>query len=241
MASDTTIRELGLLFAGVLEQGLKLYGGDSPGAGRLRTAGGRAWPSRGRHSRRSSRWWSPGRGLGLPGVPQVFDDENIARILDGAAVHRQAVAESLRDRMVDMRITRLVKSETKGASFATIDDPADVIKLAGMHAPLDVVEQFGIDSARDEALDNATRLAIGGGFEALRDAGIPLVRHYKTTTLGTQLPDRWGLPDELRDDTGIVFASAFPGYESLVAAVEDYLVDRGRREQILALEAVRAT
>ncbi|HQR28723.1 MAG TPA: beta-ketoacyl synthase N-terminal-like domain-containing protein, partial [Nocardioides sp.] len=180
-----------------------------------------------------------GAGLGLPGVPQLFDDENVAKILAGQQFIGQ-LPQSVRDRMVDMRITRLVKSESQGASFATIDDPADVIKLAGMHAPIDVVAQFGIDAARDEALDNATRLAIGGGLEALRDAGIPLVHRYKTTTLGTQLPDRWGLPEELRDDTGIIFASAFPGYERLVEAVEDYLVDRGRREQILALEAVRA-
>ena len=71
--------------------------------------------------------------------------------------------------------------------------------------------EFGIDAARDEALDAATRLAIGAGFDALRDAGIPLVMRYKTTTLGTRLPERWGLPDALRDDTGVIFASAFPG------------------------------
>ena len=35
---------------------------------------------------------------------------------------------------------------------------------------------------------------------------------YKTTSKGTQLPDRWGLPDALRDDTGVIFASVFPGY-----------------------------
>ena len=32
--------------------------------------------------------------------------------------------------------------------------------------------------------------------------------------MGTQLPDRWGLPDALRDDTGVIFASAFPGSTS---------------------------
>ena len=53
-------------------------------------------------------------------------------------------------------------------------------------------------------------------MDALRDAGIPLVQHYKTTSIGTQLPDRWMLPDSMRDDTGIVFASAFPGYEQLL-------------------------
>ena len=37
---------------------------------------------------------------------------------------------------------------------------------------------------------------------------------YKTTTKGTKLPDRWQLPDEIRDDTGILFTSAFPGYDA---------------------------
>ena len=53
------------------------------------------------------------------------------------------------------------------------------------------------------------------GIDALRDAGIPLVMRYKTTSKGTQLPDRWGLPDALRDDTGVIFASAFPGLRLL--------------------------
>ena len=61
------------------------------------------------------------------------------------------------------------------------------------------------------ALDRVTKLAIGAGIDALRDAGIPLVMRYKTTTKGTKLPDRWMLPDEMRDDTGILFTSAFPG------------------------------
>ena len=85
-----------------------------------------------------------------------------------------------------------------------------------------------------------TRLAIGAGFDALRDAGIPLVMRYKTTSLGSSLPERWGLPDALRDDTGVIFASAFPGYDSFAEDLVKYYTDRGRREQLLALEAVRS-
>ncbi|MFN8193922.1 MAG: SDR family NAD(P)-dependent oxidoreductase [Nocardioidaceae bacterium] len=242
MASDDTIHELGKLFAGVLEQGLRIYG--APATTVAPAAPPAPAPAPVVEVVTESR--PPlepvvitGAGLGLPGRPQVFGDDHVASILAGQQFIGQ-LPESVLDRMVDMRITRLVKSESKGASFATIDDPAEVIKLAGLHAPLDVVEQFGVDAARDEALDNATRLAIGSGFEALRDAGIPLVQRYKKTTLGTQLPDRWGLPEELRDDTGVVFASAFPGFERLVEAVEDYAFDRGRRDQILALEGLLA-
>ena len=179
-----------------------------------------------------------GAALGLPGVERVFDDANVARILDGQQFI-DTIPHPLRRAMVDRHITRLVKRESGGPSFETIDNEADVIKLAGRGAPLDVVAEFGVDAARDAALDSTTRLAIGAGFDALRDAGIPLVMHYKTTTLGTQLPDRWGLPESMRDDTGVIFASAFPGLDNFARDLERYYIDRSNREQLTALEAVR--
>ncbi len=180
-----------------------------------------------------------GAALGLPGVAKVFDDANIGRILGGEQFI-DAIPHDIRRQMVDRHITRLVKREIGDPTFETITDESEVIKLAGRRAPLDVVAEFGVDQARDEALDDTTRLAIGVGIDALRDAGIPLVMRYRTTTLGTSLPERWGLPDELRDDTGVIFASAFPGYDQFALDLEKYYVDRGRREQLLALEAVRA-
>ena len=90
------------------------------------------------------------------------------------------------------------------------------------------------------ALGRDTQLAIAAGIDALRDAGIPLVLRYKTTTTGTQLPDRWSLPDELRDDTGVIFASAFPGLEEMADEVARYTVDHMRRERLGALESLRA-
>jgi len=70
----------------------------------------------------------------------------------------------------------------------------------------------------------------------MRDAGIPLVMRYKTTTKGTQLPERWGLPDAMRDDTGVIFGSAFPGYDSLVEIMSGYFADHARREELAMLE-----
>jgi hypothetical protein len=187
--ADDRIMQLGHLFAGVIEQGLRIYAGeptDSPAPAPAAAAdAGRSVDG------------APvvitGAALGLPGVDHVFDDANIARILAGQQFITP-VSDDVRQRMADMHITRLLKTDSGGASFETIDDPADVVKLAGRHAPLDVVEQFAVESARDEALDATTRLAIGAGFDALRDAGIPLVMRYKTTTLGTQLPTGGGCP-----------------------------------------------
>ena len=78
------------------------------------------------------------------------------------------------------------------------------------------------------------------GSTHLRDAGIPLVLRYKTTTKNTQLPDRWALPDALRDDTGVIFASAFPGLDSFADEMSRYHADHARREQLATLESLQA-
>ena len=219
-----TYTELGRLFADFLERGRAVYeGGAQPGPAAVdRTP-----------------VVVTGAALGLPGVPRVFDDENIARILDGQQFI-ETIPHQLRQAMVDRHITRLVKPENGDPMFVTIDNEADVVKLAGRHGPFDLVAEFGVEDSRDAALDNATRFAFGAGIDALRDAGLPLVMRYRTTTLGTQLRDRWGLPDELRDDTGVIFASAFPGYGSFATDLRRYLTDRGRRHELAALQAVRA-
>ena len=115
------------------------------------------------------------------------------------------------------RSTSSASSRASTARAASRRSPstAEVIKLAGRGGDLDLAEEFGVPAERIPALDIVTRLAIGAGLDALRDAGIPLVMRYKTTTRGTKLPERWALPEALQDDTGIIFASAFPGLRLL--------------------------
>ena len=230
--STARYEELGRLFAGVLEQGLRVYSGEPGTHGAPAALAGPTQVS-------SAPVAITGAALGLPGVDRVFDDENIARILDGQQFI-DVIPHRFREAIVDKRITRLVKKAGQDPVFELIDDEAGVIKLAGRGAPLDVVAEFGVEAARDAALDRTTRLALGAGLDALRDAGIPLVMRYRSTTLGTMLPEKWGLPESMRDDTGVIFASAFPGYGEFASDIEKYMTDRGRREQLLALEAVRA-
>ncbi len=173
--------------------------------------------------------------MGLPGTDHIFDDRNVARILRGDQFIKPIPTELRRD-VLDRRITRLVKSESGEARFDTIEDVADVVKLAGRGGAFDLEKEFGVSAERLAALDQVTRLAIAVGIDAMRDAGIPLVMRYKTTSKGTQLPDRWGLPDALRDDTGVIFGSAFPGYDAYADEMARYYADHARREQLASLE-----
>ena len=210
--------ELGRWFADVLDRGYAIYHGKN-----------------GRST--SAPVVITGAALGLPGTEHIFDDGNIGRILRGDQFI-DSIPTRFRRAMLDKHITRLVKSENGEPRFETISDVADVIKLAGRGGAFDLENEFGISAERVGALDRVTQLAIAAGLDALRDAGIPLVMRYKTTSKGTQLPERWGLPDVLRDDTGVIFASAFPGYDAFADEMTRYYADHERREQLAMLEGL---
>ena len=220
-AGSDRYTELGKLFADFLERGFQIYSGGQPAAAQA-----------------TGYSCITGAALGLPGLERVFDDTNIARILNGQQFI-DVIPNKLRQAMVDKNIVRLVKSEKGEPRFETISSTSDAIKLAGRGADLDLVAEFGFPPERIPALDRVTALAIAAGIDALRDAGIPLVMHYKTTTKGTKLPDRWLLPVEMRDDTGVIFASAFPGYDSYADEMIKYYAYRARVERLQDLESLR--
>jgi acyl transferase domain-containing protein/NAD(P)-dependent dehydrogenase (short-subunit alcohol dehydrogenase family) len=179
-----------------------------------------------------------GASLGLPGTERIFDDSNVARILRGEQFI-DAIPTRFRRAMLDKHITRLVKSDNGGPVFEPIRSAGEVIKLAARGGAFDLNKEFGISPERIAALDHVTSLAIAAGVDALRDAGIPLTMRYKTTSTGSQLPERWGLPDALRDDTGVIFASVFPGFDSFADYMASYYADRARRDQLVTLEDLR--
>jgi 3-oxoacyl-(acyl-carrier-protein) synthase len=215
-AGDERVFALGRMFADVLERGMALYGGGRAAAPRIGITGA---------------------SIGLPGTERIFDDANLERILGGEVFIKQ-IPQEIRQAMAGRGITRLVKGAGGEAGFEVIDDPADVIKLSGRSGTLDLAGEYGYPEDRLIALDRVTQIAIAAGIDALRDAGIPLVQRFKTTTTGSRLPVGWGLPDELRDETGVIFASAFPSLDNFARIIEDYHHHRqrtGRLEELCSL------
>ena len=182
-----------------------------------------------------------GTGLGLPGAGKpVMDPKNAARILAGEQFIGP-VPQHQREGMARRRITQLVKTADGSGHFQTIDDPKDVIKLAGLPGSFDLAAEYGVSDKLVEALDSTSQLAMAAGLDALREAGIPLVQTWKRTTTGKFLPERWMLPEAMRDETGVVFASAFPGYNRFADEARRYYEFESRRAQKKQLEELLET
>ena len=156
-----------------------------------------------------------GASVGLPGGDEVFEPDGIQRILRGENRIRKLKSGEI-DRFLDKGLVRLEKDPQTGEGHLELVERADqVIRLAGVKSHFSIAD-YGVEPEMARALDITTQLAFAAGLEALKDAGIPLVLRWRTTTNGKQVPNGWGLPASMQDDTGVVFASAFPGYDQLI-------------------------
>ncbi len=180
-----------------------------------------------------------GTGLGLPGSEKpLMSEDNAERILRGEQFV-DLIPERFRKRMVEKRIVRIVKAADGSGRLETIDSTDDAIKLAGRPGPFDLISEYGVDERLVETLDRSSQLALAAGVDALRDSGIPLVMEHKRTTTGSYLPDRWMLPEALRDETGVIFASAFPGFDRLSDELTRFYRYSALMGQIEELEKLR--
>ncbi|MGC9779110.1 MAG: acyltransferase domain-containing protein [Candidatus Heimdallarchaeota archaeon] len=167
-----------------------------------------------------------GVSIGLPGRDRkVFDESNFDAILAGENFI-DLIPMEYRKKMVDKNIVRLVKDAIKGAQFQTISDVSEVIKLAAQKGQFNLSEEYGVDVGFTEILDITFQLAFAAGIEAMRDAGIPLMPLKVKTSVGKEITKGWALPESLRNETGIIFASAFPAYSNLISVVSEYLADK---------------
>ncbi|MGB0638241.1 MAG: beta-ketoacyl synthase N-terminal-like domain-containing protein, partial [Myxococcota bacterium] len=162
-----------------------------------------------------------GASVGLPGGTEVFAPDNVEKILDGE-VRIRRLDEETQDIFVEKKVVRVHKDAKTGqGTFQPVTNREEVIRLAGVKAPFDLTEEYGIDARWTRALDITTQLAFGAGIEALRDAGIPMVRTYHETRSGKKVSTGWKLPEEMRDGTGVIFASAFPGLDKFASHIRN--------------------
>lgn len=163
-----------------------------------------------------------GVSIGLPGTGnKVFNDDNFDRILNGNNFIEPLTMEE-KEKIVDMNITRVFKEPDGNARLVKITRTEDVIQLAGKLGYFNFKTEYGIDFDYDVTIS----LAIAAGIEALKDAHIPLVMHYRETSAGNRLPEGFTLPKEMRDTTGVILTSLFPGFETLIDQMNNYYYNK---------------
>ena len=177
-----------------------------------------------------------GLSAGLPSdVRFPFDKENLDDLILGRNFIKK-VSPTGQDEMLSKNVERLFKGPSGEAELRMVEDVSGVIKLAGSFVEENLTSYYGLDEKLADSMDITTRLAIAAGIEALRDAGIPLILQTRVTSTGHILPESWALPEPLRHETGIIFASAFPGLASLVDEVSRETASRygsGARKRLI--------
>ncbi|MBI4423664.1 MAG: acyltransferase domain-containing protein, partial [Elusimicrobia bacterium] len=167
-----------------------------------------------------------GISAGLPGTwDRVFREGGLDQIIHGQNLI-EALPEAELRKQVDKNLERVVKSETGAHAFEALTSVDQVMRLAGRAGAFDIAEEFGVRASVSSLMDVTAKLSLGAAVLALKDAGLPLVHHYKKTTTGSMIPTAWGLPEPLQEGTGLILATAFPGIDSLLEDLTRYFRDK---------------
>ncbi|MBI3299161.1 MAG: SDR family NAD(P)-dependent oxidoreductase [Elusimicrobia bacterium] len=157
-----------------------------------------------------------GLGAGVPGsFDKVFREDAIDRLIEGQNLIDKLPLPELH-KQVEKNLERVVKSETGNHGFERMESIEQVIRLAGRAGAFDISGEFGVRGSISSLMDRTAQLALASGILALKDAKIPLVRHYKRSTTGSLIPTTWSLPVPLQAETGVILATAWPGLDSLI-------------------------
>jgi acyl transferase domain-containing protein/NAD(P)-dependent dehydrogenase (short-subunit alcohol dehydrogenase family)/acyl carrier protein len=163
-----------------------------------------------------------GVSVGLPGsYKKSFQDDNFEQLFEGRNFIERLTDEE-KQRLVELNITKVEKT-AQGPVFTQLDSLNNVIQLAGKLGKIDPLNDYGWDPKEIEQMNTAIMHGIAAGYEALRDAQIPLVRQYTKTASGGLLPDRWALPKSMQKRTGVIYAHSFPLVETVIAEVSRHI------------------
>ena len=169
-----------------------------------------------------------GIAAGVPGSwDKAFRDSGIDEILAGKNLIEPISPED-QQKQIDKNVVYVVKSATGDHRIERLTSISQAIKLAARKGGFDLEREFGLPANWVESMDTSFRMAIAAGIKALHDAGIPLVQSYKKTSTGKYLPEKWTLPAEMSDETGVIFASAFPTTDNLIREISRSLTAKYR-------------
>lgn len=173
-----------------------------------------------------------GTSAGLPGGDQVFQNDNLDRLVQGNQCIRP-VSQCLRTAMLEKKVVQLVKLPDKTIERRPVNSDREVIKLAAQLGSLSLTESYGVPPGLASTMDVAAQVAVAAGLEALKSAGLVSGRSSDS--------EEWMLPEQYRDTTGVVYASSFPAMDAAVGEVMRFLKSQtvGAAQSMRLISALR--
>lgn len=164
-----------------------------------------------------------GVSAGLPGSNSsrqgcVFAEDNLERLVRGEQCI-EPIPEDVKQAMVEKNVNRLRKLPD-GSVKKELCTSDKVIQLAAQLqiCTIDLSGRYGVPPSLAETMDVAAQVAVAAGMEALKSAGL--------VSGQSNHPTEWKLAEELRDGTGVVYASSFPAMDAAVGEVMRFLTSR---------------
>lgn len=155
---------------------------------------------------------------GIPGPKKQFDEDNIDYLLEGNNCIEK-VPEEVKESMLDKNIVQLKKVDGERLSVP-VKSVDECIQVAAVTKPVDLASDYGISPALAGTMDPASQIAVAAGLEALKKAG--LVSGKIENGSGD-----WKLSEEIKDSTGIIFATSFPALDSALHEASRYYNSKG--------------
>ncbi len=170
-----------------------------------------------------------GVSCGLPGQKNVFEADNLERLLQGPNCIFP-ISDQKKSALLDKNVVVVEKSGNGlPPTQSAITSSEETIQLAACLGDIDITD-YGVSKSIADTMDRAVKVAVAAGLEALRDAG--LVKG------GSSDNDAWKLSEEYRDSTGIVYATSFPALDAGIGEVMRFLqsrcITRAWKRQLIA-------
>ncbi|KAF1315533.1 Hydroxymethylglutaryl-coa synthase, partial [Globisporangium splendens] len=158
-----------------------------------------------------------GVSAGVPGNAVPFDGQNTLDSLLAGANCIAPLSDATKDAILSRRIVEVKKSSANGDvtrhHVATRDEG---VQVAAVMQPVDLETQYGIAPALVGSMDEATRLGVAAGLDALKNAN-----------LVDGVSGKWRLPEKLQASTGIIYATSFPTMNAAVSEANRFQHSEG--------------
>ncbi|GMI01618.1 hypothetical protein TrVE_jg9820 [Triparma verrucosa] len=150
-----------------------------------------------------------GVAVGLPGFEDPFSADNIDKLLSGQnMIH--PISGSLLASMLEKNVYQL-KTTPSGREKIKITSEEMTLKLAAKINDFDATK-FGVPKSLVGTMDLAASVGVACGLNAMKNAGL-----LKGGNGG------WELEEGMRDDTGVIYITSFPGLDATVDEVMRFL------------------